>query len=274
MDVSTHARLLDDVWSAESSEIISGQSGVFLQNPLDSAKYSVLVQAIENSIVQQSNVSYEPPSICVLPSSYTFPFNSPNDVVVSNTGGSENLNSQNPVPENIHATMNTVDFALARQEAERELFGRTFEDDDTALDPLHANQSEQSATQESSVWSLSNNYPTQSSRILQGTVIHSNLQQIFPMSAPTISRNDDAVSIFSPGMRPVNSVISLDDTQIELHSAPIELPRRSGILQSTKRARFEAQVSDAETRGGFIDIRPAKTTSPGVSQAVVERRKR
>jgi hypothetical protein len=274
MDVSTHARPLNDARSTESLKIISGQSGVFLQNPLDTSKSSVLVQAIENGIVQQSNVSHEPRSSCVFTSSCTFPFNSPNYVVVSNTGESENLNSHKPVPESIHATMNTVDFELARQEAERELFGRTLEDECIALDLLRANQSEESGSQESSLWSLSNNYPSQSSRILEGTITHPHLQQIFPMSASTISRNDDAASIFNPEMRPVNSVISSDNSQIELRSASIQLPRSSGILQTTKRVRFEAQVTDAETRGGFIYIRPAKTTSRGVSQAVVEQRKR
>lgn len=271
MDVSTHVRPLNDVRSTESLKIISGQSGVFLQNPLDTTKSSVLVQAIENGFVQQSNVSHEPRSSCVFTSSYTFPFNSPNYVVVSNTGESENLNSQNPVPESIQAT-DAVDFALARQEAERELWGRTLEDEYIALDLLRANQSEESGSQESSP--LSNNYPSQSSRILEGTITHPHLQQIFPMSASTISRNDDARSIFNPEMRPVNSVISLDNSQIELRSASLQLPRHSGILQKTKRVRLEAQVTDAGTRGGFIYIRPAKTTSRGVSQAVVEQRKR
>ena len=272
IDASTHATPLNDVWSTESLEIVSGHFGTFLKSPLDTTNDAVRVETIDNGFVQPSNVWYELPTTRVLPTSYTFPFNAPNGVVFSNPGESDNLNSVNPVRES--TMMNAVDFALAQQEAERELFGKTFEDDNIALDPLRANQNEQSATQDSSVWSLSNNYPAQSLGMEKGAMHDPHLQSTLPISASTISRNDPAVSIFNTEMWSANSVVSLDDTQIELRSELIRLPRRSGMLQTTKRVRFEAQVTDTETKEGFINIRPAETTSRGISQATVERRKR
>jgi hypothetical protein len=160
IDVSTHARLLNDAWSTESLEIISRQSSVFLQNSLDTTRNPVLMETIDNGFVQQSNVLYELPTTSILPSSYVFLFNFYNDVVFSNNGENDNLNSHNPVRESNFLMMDTIDFASARQEVDGELFGGTFEDDNMALDPPHANQNEELASHESSVWSSSNYYPS------------------------------------------------------------------------------------------------------------------
>ena len=66
IDVSTHARPLNDALSTESLEIISGQSSVFLQNPLDTTRNPVLMETIDNGFVQQSNVLYDLPTTSVL----------------------------------------------------------------------------------------------------------------------------------------------------------------------------------------------------------------
>ena len=170
--------------------------------------------------------------------------------------------------------MDTIDFASARQEVERELFGRTFEDDNMALDLLHANQNEELVAHELSVRSSSNYYPSQSLGIVNEIMHRPHLQQTFPTSESNISRNDANMSGFNSEIRSVNSVISLDNTQIELRPESIRSPRSSGILRKTKRVQFECHVTNAEGREGFIDIRPAKPTSRDLSQAMVEQRKR
>jgi hypothetical protein len=89
-----------------------------------------------------------------------------------------------------------------------------------------------------------------------------------------MSRNDSNMSGFNSEIRSVNSVISLDNIQIELRPESIQSPRNSGILRKTKRVQFECHVTNAEGREGFMDIRLAKSTSRDISQAMVEQRKR
>ena len=128
------------------------------------------------------------------------------------------------------------------------------EDDNIAVGPQHANQNWESATCELSIWSLSNYCSSQPLRMAKETVCHPHLLQTFPMSASYISRNDHAMFKFHSGSNGLNSVVSLNDTQLELRPQSVRLPIRPAILRSTKEVRFGAQVSDDDTMDQLIHI--------------------